>query len=148
MTFCSSTSEKSIRICLWFMSKSYENWRQSEKTCSIYLPQWTTSFLSYLRKTIYRQQICENSCSICTYERKTSFVPFVRVHHMFSRILNFLFAIFISREKISIVYLAHLIETTKFPNSESPIFTTKFLFWFFLMILRTHFEASLRFRKN
>ena len=87
-TFCSATSEKSIRICLWFMSKSYEKWRQSEKTCSIYLPQRTTSFLSYLRKTIYRQQICENSCSICSYERKTSFVPFVRVHNMFLRILN------------------------------------------------------------
>ena len=38
--------------------------------------------------------------------------------------------------------------TTNFPNSKSRIFTTKFLFWFFLMILRTHFEASLRFRKN
>ena len=131
MTFCSSTSEKSIRICLWFMSKSYENWRQSEKTCSIYLPQWTTSFLSYLRKTIYRQQICENSCSICTYERKTSFVPFVRVHHMFSRILNFLFAIFISREKISIVYLAHVIEQPNFRIPNPQYLPRNFCFDFF-----------------
>ena len=58
------------------------------------------------------------------------------------------------------IYLTHVIEQPIFriPNIwfvyffidffPNPQYLQRNLFWFFLMILRTHFEASLRFKKN
>ena len=51
------------------------------------------------------------------------------------------------RLKIRHIYLAHVIEQPNFriPN---PRYLQKKIVLIFLMILRTHFKASLRFRKN
>ena len=48
----------------------------------------------------------------------------------------------------NIYYLAHVIEQPIFRIPNLDYLQRNFCFDFFLMIVRTHFEASLRFRKN
>ena len=72
----------------------------------------------------------------------------VRVHHTFSRILKLIYENLQKNHKILFVYfyLAHVIEQPIFriPNLE---YLQRNFCFDFLMILRTQFEASLRFKR-
>ena len=96
---------KNYSVVKWSVDKSEDTWKQATK-CNKYIILYICTIVGVYSFYIYRPKF--------RHSKKTAV---------------WLYNFIIGLKSYGISCSRH--RTTKFPNSESPIFTTKFLFWFF-----------------